>query len=407
LKDESIDVLTSLPDNRALIESLKPLKSMTYFLLNIDNFSNINNAYGYNIGDDILNQVAKNLNRLKQKSSIIYRFCSDRFVLLDESRLSEDEIATICELILSFFNQTEIIVDDDISLKISFTIGVSQAVGLINITQAEWAMKESRISQRNNYTIFNPSSLYVHKQQQNLIWMQKIQEAILEETIVAFYQPIINNSTGKVEKYECLARIEDDDEIISPFHFLEAAKLTGNTSYITKAIIVQSFKKFANTSYEFSINITSEDLGLHYLETYLLKQVSKYNIDPSRVVLEILEEISSIGDDNILDQLNSLRMNGFQIAIDDFGAENSNFSRLLEIDPEYIKIDGSFIKNILTDEKSQIIVDAIIMVCKKRDIKIIAEYIHSEEVQKKVKELGINYSQGFYFGAPSQELVII
>ncbi len=99
-------------------------------------------------------------------------------------------------------------------------------------------------------------------------------------------------------------------------------------------------------------------------------------------------------------------MNGFQIAIDDFGAENSNFSRLLEIEPNYIKIDGSFIKNILTDEKSQIIVDAIIMVCKKRGIKIIAEYIHSQEVQNKVKELGIDYSQGFYFGAPNQELFV-
>jgi len=405
LNDKSIDILTNLPDNRALIERLKSPQSVTYFLLNIDNFSNINNAYGYNIGDDILNKVAEYLNILKQQSAILCRFCSDRFVLIDENRLCEDEIITICEEILSFFSQTEIVVDDDISLKISFTIGVSQAVGLINITQAEWAMKESRTSKRNNYTVFNPSSLYVHKQQQNLLWMQKIQEAILEETIVAFYQPIINNSTGKAEKYECLARIKDEDEIIPPVHFLEAARLSGNTSYITKAIIAQSFKKFANTSYEFSINITSEDLGLCYLENYLLKQVGRYNIDPSRVVLEILEEISSISDEDTLEQLNSLRMNGFQIAIDDFGAENSNFSRLLEIDPDYIKIDGAFIKNVLTDEKSQIIVDAIIMVCKKRGIKIIAEYIHSEEVQKKVKELGINYSQGFYFGAPSQELL--
>lgn len=406
MSDKSIDILTNLPDNRALIKRLKFSESVTYFLLNIDNFSNINNAYGYDIGDAILSEIAKYLNMFKPKTAQMYRFCSDRFVLVDDNKLGYDKISSICESILSFFNQTEIYVDEDISIKISFTIGVSQASGVINITQSEWAMKETRTMQRGHYTIFNPSSLYVYKEQQNLLWMQKIKEAIVDETIVAFYQPIINNNTGKVEKYECLARIEDDDEIISPFHFLEAARLTGNTTYVTKAIITQCFKKFSKTSYEFSINITSEDLGLNYLENYLLKQVSQYNINPSRVVLEILEDISNIGDKNTLEQLNSLRMNGFQIAIDDFGAENSNFSRLLEIEPNYIKIDGSFIKNILTDEKSQIIVDAIIMVCKKRGIKIIAEYIHSQEVQNKVKELGIDYSQGFYFGAPNQELFV-
>ena len=405
MSDQSIDILTDLPDNRMLIKKLQSSKSVTYFLLNIDNFSNINNAYGYEIGDALLSEVAKYLDMFKPKTAQMYRFCSDRFVLLDENKLPEDEIKVVCESILSFFNQTEIYVDEDIATKVSFTIGVSQASGLINVTQAEWAMKETRKLQRSNYTIFNPSSSFVHKQQQNLVWMQKIKEAILDERIVAFYQPIVNNKSGKVEKYECLARIEDDDEIISPFHFLEAARLTGDTTYVTKAIITQSFKKFANTSYEFSINITSEDLGLNYLENFLLKQVNKCNIDPSRVVLEILEDISTIGDKNTLEQLHSLRMNGFQIAIDDFGTENSNFSRLLEIEPNYIKIDGAFIKNILTDEKSQIIVDAIIMVCRKRDIKIIAEYIHSQEVQNKVKELGIDYSQGFYFGAPSQKLL--
>ena len=401
-----IDSLTNLPDNRALLKKLKSSKNITYFLLNIDNFSNVNNAYGYDIGNSILSQIAKYLNMFKPMSAELYRFCSDRFVLIDNNKLNREEIISTCESILSFFSQTEIEIEDEIRVKISFTIGVSQSSGLINITQSELAIKETRIVQRSNYTIFNPSSEYVHKEQQNLLWMQKIKDAIIDETIVAFYQPIINNQTNKIEKYECLARIKDDEEIISPFHFLEAAKLTGDTAFITKAIIVQSFKKFSDTSYEFSINITSEDLALNYLENYLLKQVSKYNLDPSRVVLEILEDISDIGDTKTLGQLNSLRMNGFQIAIDDFGAKNSNFSRLLEIEPNYIKIDGAFIKDIMTDEKSQIIVDAMIMVCRKRGIKIIAEYIHSQEVQNKVKELGIDYSQGFYFGAPSQELLV-
>jgi len=399
------DFLTNLPDNRALIQELNLSNKVNYFLLNIDNFANINNAYGYDIGDAVLVEIAKFLDVFKPKNSKMYRFCSDRFVLLAEDELSTYDIQKICESILSFFSHTEIAVEDEITFRTSFTIGVSTARGLINITQAEWAMKEARSVTRNSYNIFNPSSDFIYKQQQDLYWMQKIKEAADNEEIVAFFQPIRNNHTGRIEKYECLARIHDDDEDVSPIRFLEAARLTGSTSLITKAIIIQSFKKFANTSYEFSINITSEDLSLGYLESFLLKHVSKCCVAPQRVVIEILEDISSLGDEKIMQQLYSLRMNGFQIAIDDFGAESSNFSRLLEIEPDYIKIDGSFIKNILTDEKSQIIVDAIIMVCRKSGIKIIAEYIHNAEVQAKVEELGIDYSQGYYLGAPSEELI--
>ncbi len=398
------DILTNLPNNRALIERLRVGKRANYFLLNIDNFSNINNAYGYDVGDHVLTEIAKYLAMFKPLSSQVYRFCSDRFVILDESALSVEELETACESILSFFTQTELSIDD-ININISFTIGVSVARGFINITQAEWAMKEARDLSRNSYKIFDASSEFIYKQQQDLHWMQKVKEAVDSENIVAFFQPIRNNKTKKIEKYECLARIHDDDEDVSPIVFMESAKLIGGTSYITKAIIMQSFKKFAETEYEFSINITSEDLNLGYLEGFLLKYINKYKINPTRVVLEMLEDISSLGGSQTLEQLNLLKMNGFQIAIDDFGAENSNFSRLLEIDPDYIKIDGAFIKNILTDETSQVIVDAIIMVCRARGIKIIAEYIHNGAVQAKVEELGIDYSQGYYFGKPCKTLV--
>ena len=399
------DLLTNLPDNRMLIDKLNRVGKVNYLLLNIDNFSNINNAYGYDIGDHILTEVSKYLNMFKPISATMYRFCSDRFVLLDESDLSDSDIEKTCESILSFFTQTEITIEEEMHIKVSFTIGVSKARGLINISQAEWAMKEARSIARNNFKIFNPSSDFIYKQQQDLYWMQKVKEAVDNEDIVAFFQPIRNNHIGKIEKYECLVRIRDDNEDVSPFRFMEAAKLTGNTSHITKAMIVQSFKKFSTTNYEFSINITSDDLNLEYLEGFLLKQVNKYGINPSRVVLEMLEDISSLGGSKILEQLNTLKMNGFQIAIDDFGAENSNFSRLLEIDPDYIKIDGAFIKNILTDKTSQVIVDAIIMVCRAKGIKIIAEYIHSAEVQMEVERLGIDYSQGYYFGEPKRDLV--
>jgi len=400
-----MNYLESLKSNEPLIKKLKSSGTVNCFLINIDNFSNINSAYGFEIGNEVLYEVSKYLNLVKPTTAILYRLCSDKFVLIDDRSLDNIELAKISESILSFFSQTEIIVDGDIEFKISFSIGISIAKGLINITQAEMAIRELRTYKKNNFQIFDPLSDFIHHEQQNIYWIHRIKEAVDEEAIVAYFQPIVNNKTGKIEKYECLARLEDEDDIISPFMFMEAAKVTGSLTNLTKTLISQSFKKFSNTEFEFSINITGEDLALNYLEEYLLKNVNKYNISPSRVVLEMLEDIASLDSGTTISQLDSLRENGFKVAIDDFGAENSNLSRLLEIKPDYLKIDGAFIKNIIDDEKSQIIVDAIVSICKRSGIKIIAEFIHNKAVQDRIKELGIDYSQGFYFGAPSSELV--
>jgi EAL domain-containing protein (putative c-di-GMP-specific phosphodiesterase class I) len=349
--------------------------------------------------------VSDLLTKVKPQESTLYRFCSDRFVIVDDRNLTQEDVIRVAESILSFFSYSEIALDDDIELRISFSIGISREKGLINITQAEVAIRELRESKRNDFKLFDPSSRFVHNEQENIYWIQKISESISEEGIVAYFQPIVNNKTGKIEKYECLARLRDNDEIISPYLFMDSAKVTGNLSYVTKSLITQSFKKFSSNNYEFSINITGEDLALDYLESYLLKNVNKYKINPSRVVLEMLEDITTLDKGTTQRQISSLRENGFKIAIDDFGAENSNLSRLLEINPDYLKIDGAFIKNIVDDEKSQIIVDAIIMICERSGIKIIAEYIHNEQVQERVKSLGIEFSQGYYFGEPNFELV--
>ncbi len=398
------DVLTNVLNGDMLTRELSSLEKVSFFLINIDNFSNINNAYGYDIGDIVLQEAANYLNITKPQTAELYRFYADKFVLLDRSGVSIEEQKKTAESILSFFSESEIIIEDDIEFKLSLSIGISTGAGKINITQAEIAIDELRLDKRNCYKVFDPHSVYVYSQEQNIYWIHKIKSAVINEEIVAYFQPIVNNHTAKIEKYECLARIKDDDEIISPFAFLEAAKLTGSLSYITKSVIAQSFKKFSTTDYEFSINITEEDLSRGFLESLLLKNVKKYNIDPARVVLEVLEDITTLGDGTTLQQLHSLREKGFKVAIDDFGAENSNLSRLLEIQPDYLKIDGAFIKNIVTDKKSQVIVDAILSMCKASNIKVIAEYTHNEEVQNKVKALGIDYSQGYYFGVPSSEL---
>ncbi|MCK4874840.1 MAG: GGDEF domain-containing protein [Sulfurimonas sp.] len=401
------DKLTNIPNRVALMKCIREIEYGSVFLLNVDNFNNVNNAYGFDIGDKVLIEISRLINIAKPSALKLFRMNSDEFVLVSEEIMSSNELALTASSIISFFDQMEISIDDNISIKISLSIGIAEGNSDEVLNNARVAIKELREHARSSYKIYNPKSTFIKKQQENIYWVNKIKKAFEEENLTAYFQPIINNKTKKIEKYECLVRIIEEGLLIPPIRFMEAFKLTGTLSLVTKTMIEQSFKKFSNTEYEFSINITSTDLYQEYLEGYLVKFAKKYSIDPSKVVLEILEDIDTLNSGETLSQLNSLRDKGFKIAIDDFGSQSSNFSRLLEFSPDYLKIDGSFIKNILTDEKSLLIVEVIILLCKRSDIKIIAEFVHSKEVQDKIEELGIEYSQGYYFGEPNPELVVL
>lgn len=397
------DQLSALPNRFALLEYIKLHSRLNIFVVNIDNFSNINSAYGYIVGDEILYEVAKRLERLKPKNAHLFRFDGDEFVFVVNDFFNFRELKEFSESIISFFNQSEIELDhDNIIVKISVTIGVAMGNGIITLNHAAAAIHEARLYKKSSYKIFEARSEYAKKQQENIYWINKIRTAIEEERVLGFFQPIRNNETKKIEKFECLARIDDDGGLVSPIRFMEACKMTGTLSLITRRIVSNAFEVFSGTDYEFSINITSNDINLGYLEEFLLLNVKKYNIDPSRVVLELLEDIVTLTESNMLEQINSLRKKGFKVALDDFGVENSNMSRLLELHPDYLKIDGMFIKDILENEKSELIVETIVHLCKKSGIKIIAEYIHNQAVLERVEALGIEYAQGYFIGEPRQ-----
>ena len=394
----------SLKDSVSFKTFLKKGENINLVLLDIDNFSNINDAYGTEYGNLVLDKISKLLQMFHFENIDIYKLESDEFALVNTKSLDIESSKELAKFIISFFNESKVELDDDLSFNISFSIGISVGSGLSVLNQARLSIKELRSHTRGTYNVYDMKSTYMKTRQDNVYWINKIQESVINDTIVAFYQPIINNHTKKIEKYECLARVFDDDNYISPYHFMDAAKSTRLTSMITKSIIKQACKMFSKTDYEFSINITNDDLQMEYLEEYLLRATKKYNINPNRIVIELLEDISTLEKGNILQQLNSLSKRGFKLAIDDFGSEGSNFSRLLEFSPNYLKIDGAFIKNILTDKKSQLITEGIVHIAHQLNIKVIAEYIHSQEVQDKIEELGIDYSQGYFHGEPLMEI---
>jgi len=237
-----------------------------------------------------------------------------------------------------------------------------------------------------------------HKE--NMQWIQKIKTAILNDKIVPFFQPIVNNQTKEIEKYECLVRlIDEEDKIISPYFFLEIAKHSKLYESITKIMIKKSFQAFSNSNYEFSINLSIEDIIDYSLFGYIKNMLNIYPL-ANRVCFELLETEKIENYQVIADFVSEVRALGCKVSIDDFGSGYSNFSHLLNLDFDYLKIDASLIKDIHNDKNKQIIVKTIVTFAQELGIKTIGEYVESKEIYDYITSMGITYSQGYYFSEP-------
>jgi PAS domain S-box-containing protein/diguanylate cyclase (GGDEF)-like protein len=392
------DPVTQLHNKTYLEQEILSKKiNYTLILLNINNFSYLNTAYGFNVGDKILMAIA---NTLVSKFSA-YEACrlnSDEFGLLFKGEIN---IAQQIEAIQEYFYTTLIKVGD-ISLHIAFTYGAAYGNEYL-WRNCALALKHAKSLGKNRYHIFDVENESVdNSTRESFIASNNLLHSALElDQIIPYFQGIFDNENQDIQKFEVLARIVRDGEVITPYSFLDTAKLSGLLPKITRVIIDKSFKVMRDFEYTFSLNITEDDLSQNYLLDFLEEKTKQYNIVPQRIILEILEGVSAEGKKNHITQLTALKAKGYLLAIDDFGTEYSNFERILELDIDYLKIDAKYIKNIDKNEKSYEITRAIAFFANNANIPCVAEFVHNESVQSVIKTLGINYSQGYYFSEPA------
>ena len=198
-------------------------------------------------------------------------------------------------------------------------------------------------------------------------------------------------------------RLNDSGKIVTPFFFLDIAKKSGQYLQLTKRMIDSSFEYFKDKDFEFSINFTFEDISNEEISNYVIEKIKELNIG-NRVVFEIVES-EEIDDFNLINGFFcTIRELGCKIAIDDFWSGYSNFEYLIKLDADYIKIDGSLIKDVLVSKGNENIITMIINFAKDQGFKTIAEFVSSKEILEKVKYLGVDYVQGYYIHEPSDKI---
>lgn len=396
------DPLTSFGNRFKMVEDIEKNKNYNLVILDIHLFKEVNDFYGHKIGDMVIKELGNRLFRhFKSNDAEVYHLHGDEFgVVYEKEHISDGEFYKLVE---EFINQNKknIIIEHN-QISIGLTCGISYNQDNL-IAEADIAHKNAKKTNKE-ILIYNHNLNSEVEYKNNLQWTNEIKNAIEEGRIKAYFQPIINTKNNKIEKYETLMRlIKQDGEIISPFFFLDIAKKTRFYKDLTKIVVIQAFKKFSGTSYEFSINLSAEDIMVYDISSWLFELADEYKVN-KQLVIELVESEGIESFDMVDTFIQKAKQRGMKIAIDDFGTGYSNFEYLIKLNTDYLKIDGSLIKELDKNEKLYGLVETIVDFAKKNNIQTIAEFVSNENIYEKIKKLDINYGQGFYLGKPDKDI---
>ncbi|WP_419782198.1 EAL domain-containing protein [Malaciobacter marinus] len=396
------DNLTKKPNRAKLIDQLQheKININSLAIIDINSFKEINDFFGNKVGDWVLIQVANIMeNIIKNHNGIkLYKFPSDTYCVIAQEVEKNDFLTVIKTIITKIYK--EVFTYEQYEIDTRVKAGISFSTKNNKLITADLALQAAK-KDNKDYLVFYDKLDNLQEYENNMKWTKKLKNALSKDQIIVYYQPLINNKTLEIDKYECLVRMIDEDKVISPFFFLEVSKKSNQYTKITKIVIEKAFKKFDKLDYEFSINISYEDIEDPDFLNFVRKKMKKYNIK-DKVVFEILEDESVKNYNILINFIDEIKSLGCKVAIDDFGSGYSNFEHILKMNVDYLKIDASIIKNVVIDKNSYKITKTIIEFAKNLGLKTIAEYVENEDIFNTVKDLGADYSQGYYFSPPKE-----
>lgn len=389
------DPLTELPNRHRLQYDMDRYSYHALIIINLHNFREINDFFGFSIGDNLLRQMGHWLKTLDLNP---YRLSGDEFAILIDEELTQEALEELSQRLLNRLIDHPFSVGEE-TVSLSITIGID-AEPEISLTHADIALHQAKES--SNHIAFYSSENHVEKQYQaNIALTSTIHKALNAGRITCFYQPIVSTQTGRIEKYETLVRMIDESaNIIPPLDFLKTAQKTRLYPQITRTVIEHACNTFKDRNEEFSVNLSIRDIEDHNTVRFIEEMIVKTDTS-HRIVFEILESEGIDNFDTVIQFIHRMKSLGAKIAIDDYGTGYSSLENILRLDIDYLKIDGSLIRNINENPKHAIVLESIADFASKLGIKTIAEFVSSEELFQHVKTIGITYSQGYYTGKPA------
>ena len=416
--NQHVDKETGLPNHLALNKELtnsreNGLRKYVVYI-SIDQFENFQFFYNDRTVSLILVEVSRTIRLCMRNYDIkteLYRLQEDKFCLVCE----EEDKDRLAERLLNYFSSTIVLKDDlnhDITLNISLRLGFSNDADTDSsdrLAQAKLAHQKARQIEAP-YFIYEQNDDNERTYRNNQIVSSMIRYALNNNKITAECQPIYDltkplpgENNYELFSYEILVRLYDDEgKIHYPGEFLGVAKQAGLYISITKAVINIAFDLVEKFDYVFSINLSSADMANTSVRELFNARLKKCKA-PNRLTIEVLEteDIDQKMDD-VLKFLNEVRNKGCHVAIDDFGSGFANISTILQLNIDYIKIDGSIIKRLPHDENSRAFLNMLSNFAASANYTMVAEFVSSQDILDQVKALGVQCAQGYLLGKPAK-----
>lgn len=416
------DSLTGLPNRRLLTDRLEQAVPATQrhggegalLFIDLDNFKALNDTAGHHHGDILLQQVAQRLSSLVRKTDTVARFGGDEFVvMLTDLAADRDtamvQIQHISEKILEALNQPYIFTGFEHHSTPSIGITLfsdNNQTGIEQLMQrADLAMYQAKAAGRNAIRFFDPQMQAAANTRAEL--EADLHIAIREKQFQLYYQPQVN-CDGEIIGFEALIRWHHPKKgLISPFDFIPVAEDTGQILSIGLWVLetaCEQLKQWAKDSElkqrSISVNVSTRQYQQVDFVARVMEIVQRSGIEPTRLHLELTESVLSDNIDDTVNKMWQLREKGIGFALDDFGTGYSSLSYLKKLPLDYLKIDQSFVRDLLTDPSDAVLAQTIIGLAYSMNIGVIAEGVETEEQRHRLFDYGCNTYQGYLFGRP-------
>lgn len=382
-------------------------------LLDLDHLKLVNDTAGHAAGDQIIVQVAGLLKRASRDQDLLARISGDEFAVA-YAAMDEMQGMEKARQLLQRIN----------SLKPRFggrTLNITASVGMVTFPQqgkvpvelmakADAAICAAKSSGRNRVHRYDESDMMRERMDNQLVWKDRLLEALEHAGLVLAFQPIVGISSRTVHHYEVLVRMRDaGGALIAPGKFIPAAEQFGLIQQVDRYIVTSAIRQLAElpasmAGIGFSINLSGLSVGSQEMYELIEREVRESGVEPTRITFEITETAACEQLNNALEFIQKVRQLGCQVSLDDFGVGFSSFSYLKHLHADTIKIDGSFIRDIHNNNADQLFVKALVDVARGMGMRTIAEFVENEQVYQRVSSLGVDYVQGYYIGKPQLQL---
>ena len=424
------DELTGLLNRTRFIELVEEWTNMAaglgkravMCLMDTDQFKLLNDSYGHGTGDEYLRRLARVLKECVDRLYAKERASFDGEPVL--SRLSGDEFAVYLpglteaggiEAAEEIRKTVEAFYFNESASSFTESLGTATFPGNGTnvkelLTKADAAMYRAKERGRNRVHAYRDEDHDLEKMHSRLAWKEKITHGLKEDRFTPWFQPILDLETGTVHHYEALARlVGEDGKIILPGSFIDIAERFCIVGLIDRMIIEKTMRKQSEMMKKgvllsFAMNLSGKDLGDTDLLDFIKVKITETNADPRSLVFEITET-AAIGDlEKATRFVRALKELGCHFSLDDFGVGFTSFTYLKELQVDFIKIDGSFIKKLHESHEDQVFVKAITDLAKGLRIKSVAEFVENEKSLAILKSFGVDFAQGYFIGKPSPNL---